>query len=292
MVETTNPEAIAPTEVDDATLGAETAELEPPEGGEGEGEDGSQGAHEDDEEIEYHGRKVRIPKGVQAERLMQADYTRKTQELAEARKALDTEKASFTKVGKETIQAAAKVQALDDRLAEYSKLTPEDWTALQRDEPDLYNQHWRQRTLLTEARQKANDELQSKERERETEGQRIRAKAVGDTQAILARDIKGWGPELAGKLTGFAKDQGFTDDDLIAMNTDARAIKVLNLAYQTTQAGKTQAAATAAQKTAAVAPTPRVGQGASPAIKGLDDRLSTSDWFKRRDAQVNAKRGA
>lgn len=53
-------------------------------------EDNEEGSQEDDlEEVEHSGKKYRIPKELKPALMLQADYTRKTQEAAEARRAFD-----------------------------------------------------------------------------------------------------------------------------------------------------------------------------------------------------------
>src|SRR5690349_1139844 len=92
-----------------------------------EGEEGEAAQPEPDEteEVEHEGKKYKIPKPLKGALLMQADYTRKTQEVAEQRKQVEAERARFAEEQKliaESISEFGKVQALNDALAQYDKV--------------------------------------------------------------------------------------------------------------------------------------------------------------------------
>jgi hypothetical protein len=93
----------APADEDDDT---------PPAGdGDGEGGDGSTGkdkpaAEDDEEEVELSdGRKVKAPKELALGYLRQADYTKKTQEVADERRTLETERAEIASQREQSITA-------------------------------------------------------------------------------------------------------------------------------------------------------------------------------------------
>jgi len=125
------------------------------EGENTESEEGQQA--EDEEEIDVDGEKFRIPRKVREAiaKPMLSDYTRKTQELSESRKAFEGEREGFTKEQEAKrlhFETAAKViayndqiKSVDDQLAQYAKV---DWQALAQTNPALYEQHRVNRDLL------------------------------------------------------------------------------------------------------------------------------------------------
>lgn len=245
-----------------------------------------QAEDDDSEEVEHDGQKFRVPKAIKPLLMMQADYTRKTQEVAELRKAVEAQRAAGANLDGELVQHQAKIVSLDERLVEYQSV---NWAELEQQDPATAAQLWRQYSQLKDTRQQALGELQHKAQQRSLEQQRIVAKQIEEGQAVLARDIKDWSPETAGKLTDFAvRDFGFSPQEIGSI-TDPRMIKVLHRAHQAEQLLKKQAATTKATTAQAVSPTPKViGQSAAP--RGLDDKLSADEWVKRRNEQLR-KRG-
>src|SRR5688572_10024557 len=90
----------------------------------------------EDEEIELDDLKLKVPKDqaqkVREALLRQADYTRKTQEVAKAREALEAERSSIHQASQAEIGALAQVSAIDQRLAQFQGV---DWQAWAREDP-------------------------------------------------------------------------------------------------------------------------------------------------------------
>lgn len=300
----TNP--VAEEDVDTS----EEAGVAQAQDGEGEAQDETgdnpEGTAEDDsEELEHDGQKFRLPKEVAAaikpSLMMHADYTKKTQQLAEDRRAFESQRTSAGAEDAELDELRAKVMVgeqqiagLDQQLAEYQKVSPAQWAAWRQQDPVAADQAMFQYQQLTAARaqavesiQKGRESLSEKQKARSLDLQRSHAKQIEEGQAVLARDIKGWGPELAGKLASFAQSEFGLSPQELANVVDPRAIKILHRAYTNTQAEKTKQAADRIQKTEGVKPPPKVG-GTTIPPKGLDDRLSTEEWVRRRNEQVRA----
>ena len=84
-----------------------------------------QAAPEDDrEEVDFEGRKYTVARALKDALLRQADYTRKTQELADGRKAFEAERATFQQASQAEIAARAQVVAIDQSLSQYRNV---DW---------------------------------------------------------------------------------------------------------------------------------------------------------------------
>lgn len=306
-LEATNPVAEEP--VDGLE---ETGVGEAHEGGEGllsTGDNSDEETVEDEtEEVEHDGQKFKLPKDIAAaikpSLMMHADYTRKTQEIAEQRKAIDAQRAQIGGEAQEISEARAtliaeerKAAELETQLVEYRKVTPAQWANWEAQDPVAYRQARLHYEALRDARADVDRTIQtgktalSEKTAKTLELQReAHAKQIQEGQAVLARDIKGWGPELAGKLETFGvKEFGFSRQELAGI-TDPRAIRVLHRAMTETQSQTTQQAATRVQAAASVKPTPKVGGASAVPPKGLDDRLSTEEWTRRRNEQTRPKR--
>lgn len=254
-------------------------------------EEPEEGQPEDEaEEVEHDGQKYRIPKALKPALMMNADYTRKTQELAEHRRTWEQQRTqqaeSFEALRSEHVQVAT----LESQVQAYEKY---DWTAAyqqaaESDDPmgaqarlnSAYMQYQNLRNSLGEA--KAS--LSQKEQARAIEQQRETAKQIEEGQAVLQRDIPGWSPELAVKLSEFGQSIGYSKADMDGV-FDTRQVKLLHLAYLGQQTSQKQTAAKRQEKVAAVTPAKTVGARASGYKPGLDDSLPVDEWMRRRNAQ-------
>lgn len=248
-------------------------------------EEGAQEGQPDDdsEEIDHDGQKYRIPKALKPALMMQADYTRKTQEVAEQRRALEAERAQHTQSFEALKADYGKVHALETQVQALSQI---DWAAYQAQDPDAARVHYDQFRLLKDQLRDAQDELQTKENQR-LQGQREQtAKAWEETRGVLARDIKGWSPQLAADLVAMAGDFGISQSDLA--DPDPRPWKLLAEVKSLREALKKQAVTQRQQAATSVQPARTVSAKSTPPI-GLDDRLGMDEWLKRRNAQL-AKR--
>jgi len=231
---------------------------------------------DDSEEVEHEGQKYRLPKALKPLLMMQSDYTRKTQEVAETRRALEERQQQFQQQAQavqENIRDYARLTALDEQLAQYQQV---NWQALEAEDPIRAGQLFRQMSLLRDQRAGLAQQLAAKEQQRSEETQRERAKRLQEAEATLAREIKGWGPDLKAKLAEFSEKQGFTRAELAGVD-DPRVIKILHAAYVGAELLQKQlAAARAAAPQTPAKPVPTVGgkgQGArpDPARMSMDD---------------------
>lgn len=247
-------------------------------------------ATEDEEEIELDDDlKLKLPKS-QAEKLRlaamrQADYTRKTQELAEARKAFEAERQSTAQADEQELTARANIALIDRQLAQYQRV---DWNAWNDTDPFEAQKAFQAYQLLKDAKGNATTFLEQHRHERTAQQQQETATLLQEAQAELQRDIPEWSPTLAAKLVEFGgKEFGLSRQDFDNV-TDPRAVKLIHAAYQWEQhKAKTKTTQTI-QKQQEVQPAASVGKAKAPP-SGLDDRLSSDEWLRRRNAQL-AKR--
>ena len=293
--------------------------------GQAEGEDGEDkpAAAEDPEtfEVEVGGQKIQVPKALEPLLLFQKDYTQKTQALAEERRVVETKaealaaqeaqqaaslkefRAEHTAIG----QFETGIAGIDAKLAEYAKISPDEWAALRTNKPEEYEAHRAQRQLLrdtkadyAEALAKAQEDLKTKETaltERQlaarTEGL---AKAWEATNARLAKDIPSWSPQRGQEIAKVMEAElGVSPEELreatdprvwIAVDRMMRAeAKAARLEASVKQTKATETALKSQATTPAAKP---AGAGAPP--RGVSDNLGTKEWMRRRDAQLARKR--
>lgn len=277
----------------------QTADVEEIEGQEASDQTETEG--DDLEEVEWDGIKARVPPAIKAGLMRTADYTRKTQEVAEERKALDARSQTIAQQA-ETVEALAedygKVHALKAQVKAFEGI---DWRnlnaeALAAEDPQAaqieINSLWMQYQQLKVDAETADKELSGKVSERRLQSEREAATAMQETSRQLAdpkTGIKGWSPEKATALVDLAKTRGVTMDEL--KHADARTWHLLNDLHEARSQLTKQKAATNHASAQQTTPAKAVTGKTTPAA-GLDDRLSTKNWMERRNAELAAKRRA
>lgn len=161
------------------------------------------------------------------------DYTKKTQELADARKVIDSHvqaiKAQEQAFQQQVhIQSAlvgdiAKVTAIDEQIAEFNGL---DWNALSDSDPVQAQKLFFQFNQLQSQRQKMTQALGVKQQQMQAliAEQVKRQTAAGLEQ--LRRDIPDWGEAKVKEIRQSAAQYGFSEKELQGI-TDPRVVKVL-----------------------------------------------------------------
>jgi hypothetical protein len=240
---------------------------------------------DDSEEIEHDGQKYKVPKALKESFLRQADYTRKTQALAEERKVLETERNFVQQVSQAEISARAEIVSIDQRLAQFQQI---NWDAWEDQDPFEAQKGWRQFQQLQQARGSAAASLGQLAQQRTLAAQQITATRTREAFEVLKRDIPGWETEVAPKVLDFGiKEFGFTSEELDDLE-DPRMVKVLHAAYEARQTQQKQKQAQRHIAAQQVKPAAAVGGRSAPPT-GVDDRLSPEEWVRRRNAQVAKK---
>jgi hypothetical protein len=240
------PEAPASEEVEREEVELQS-ETEQPEG-----ETGQVEAEDEFEEVEHGGAKYKVPKAVKPLLMFQQDYTRKTQEVAEQRKAIESERETFTKsiqAEREHIKDLGKLHVIEERLTQYEQV---DWQTLRAHDAESANAHFQDYMTLKTQRDGLAGKVHQAIEQQSQEAQRDFAKRYQETSETLARDIKGWNQETAAKVRDFALGNGVTPDQLRVVATTPVLAKLLHKAWLGEQLSTVKPTA---QKPAAVTPT-------------------------------------
>ena len=266
----------APDEADAPAAAADADDGEPDDDGETE------------TEIEHAGEKYRVPKALKSAFLMQADYTRKTQEIADKGRSLEERQNALQnheRLEKEHLARFGRLHALNEELARFGSV---DWAAFRAKDPTRAQNLWQTVLQLKETRDQMLGQLQSEIQQKAFESQRDNAKRVEQGHAAVTRDIKDWNPELFGKVRDFgAREFGFDPGEIAAVY-DPRMIKVLHRAYLGSQALQKLSASAQAAAIETLRPLPTV-TGNGRTTRGPNDDQSVEEWMRRRNEQSRKK---
>lgn len=191
---------------------------------------------EEFEEIEKEGKQYKIPKALKGDFMMQSDYTRKTQGLADERKAFEAERQQMRQVNDDMLNARAEVIGLDGQIKQYEMV---DWQALSAQDPLKAQQLWIDFSQLKDRRNMAVQKYSQAEHSFQLTAQQEFAKRREETSEVLRRDVKGWGQQLEADLKKYGASLGYSQHQLdIAFAVDPISVKLLHQGYQYNQSLK------------------------------------------------------
>lgn len=247
---------------------------------------------EEDEEVDVDGVKLKLPKSqaeqVRKSTMLNADYTRKTQALADERKAWEAERDTLQQADVNEQSARANLHLIDTQIDHYSKI---DWNAFNDEDPFGAQKAFQQFQLLKDARSSTagylehlSSERQSAEQRKTDEQRQSIAKLLDDGTPELKKAIPDWGRPKAAKLVEDARKL-FGVDDLDPSKPSH--FLLLNAAVERANDQAKQKKAQTLEKQQEVVPAAKAASGKSSVPPGkLDDRLSKDEWMKRRNAQA------
>lgn len=239
--------------------------------------------NDDEEEIEHDGQKYKVPKALKPLLMMQGDYTQKTQQLAEQRRAFEAQQVQTQQTIQQNIDDIATIRAIENRVNYLSQV---DFRALSDNDPLQAQQLFIELQQLKDTKQNVINNISQREQQRQTQAQQQQQELLEQGRAILEKELPGWGKDLAVKIMTFAQtDLGFSPQELQQV-TDPRIVKALHAAMVGQQVLKKQTGAK--PKTAEAKPVKTVGRG-SPAAKD-PNRMSTDEWMRARNTQLQKKR--
>ncbi len=267
-------------DITDLSDDAESPEDNPPE--------------EEFEEVERDGKKYSVPKALKPELMMHADYTRKTQEVAETRKQLEAREAEIIKQaerGGEISKERVKLETLNERLAQYDAVK---WDELEQFDQANGTSHaqrvLREQIQLRAERDRLGGELFQKEQSHLQDVQRARAKQLEEGNRVLASKIPNWSPEVAGKISAFVQSAYGLSPEEVGQVTDPRWVMVAHDAMKQAEAAKKTQAVQRHAKSQEIQPA-ATPQGRAPAAKD-PDRMTNAEWNAWQDRLEAQKRKA
>jgi hypothetical protein len=231
------------------------------------------------EDVEHEGKTYQVPRALKGAFLMQADYTRKTQELAAERRAVDEARA----VDAEALNLRAGLVALEEKIAACQAV---DWDRVRLEDPEGAERLEGHIGELAAAHAELSQGLGRLNSHRSQVEQQARMAQLHQGHAELSRDLPGWSPEMAQRLAQFAASEFGVSQEELSEIYDPRMVKLLHAAYVGANAGalsrgaQRHADAQASRPAATVAG--RAAAGKNP------NRMSTEEWMRHRNKQLRA----
>ncbi len=222
------PEVIEPTASPEA----------PPEAVAPENQEGDEQEEEgqiETEEVEFNGKKYAVPKELAPNLMMQSDYTRKTQELAEERKETAAERDQLrqqAETREQLFMEKAELHQIDKRLNAYRNT---NWQLWHSQDPNGAQAAQLDYVQLRDARESLGGHIQGREAELAHQFEQSTATRLNKAVEALSKpDPKlGWDGKFDDQkreqLSKFGKELGYTDDEL-AGTSHPLMIKTLQLA--------------------------------------------------------------
>jgi hypothetical protein len=245
---------------------------------------------DDSEEFDWNGKRIKAPKGLKDGVLMHADYTKKTQTLAQERKELEQRATALKQqsaASQAEIQLRAELFNLKGGLDQYQNV---DWDRWSQEDPIAANDGWRRFQQLKDQAGQKIGALKQKEQERTKAEQQSFAKRREETRSYAQTKIPGWSPEVDNKITEFALKELAADEGVLrTVATSPQMYRALHLAWLGHQ---TMQKANAPAPKPVTPPTPLTVVAAKanpPARKSLGD-MSMDEYAAFRDKQDAARR--
>ena len=237
-------------------------------------------------EVEYGGQTYAVPAALKGALMRHADYAEKMQVLAQHHQALEAGQGALIQAAEAQnrhLADHARLYGLQDQIARLSQM---NWPALQAQNPDQARQLLHQLFQMRQAHEIAAAALQHRQAVHAFDSQRRHAAQVAQAHGVLAREIDGWSPQMAGELAQYALSQGIRPDELDAVS-DPRLVRILHHARLGHAAEQKTSAAQRLAKAQAVRPAVEVGgTGGGPKDP---NQMSTADWMSHRRGQLRTK---
>ena len=214
--------------------------------------------------VEVDGEEITVEE-LKAANLRQRDYTRKTQELAEQRKALE---AQYSEIERERAQYAQMLPALQQRLEQ--KEQEPDWETLYDTDPTMAAKAERQWRKQQEERQAQIAAVQAEQQRvqalQQEKMQQMQEQYVTQQREMLPEVIPEWrdskvAAQEATQIRDFLLGEGFTEQDIGGL-TNATLVKLARKAMLYDR-GETRVTAAKAKPKKARAKTLKSGTKAS-----------------------------
>ena len=162
----------------------------------------------------------------------QADYTRKSQVLAEQRKKMEEELAATQQERQHYLSQLEQFNTqADSKLEEFKSV---DWTKLKEEDPMEYALKRDQYRELQENKRLVAEEQQQLAQKQQAEMQSKWNEELQRQQEVMAQRLPEWndpekGPKLKQDIKSFALNKGFTEQEVDSL-IDARSVDVLHKA--------------------------------------------------------------
>lgn len=178
-----------------------------------EGQDPAQEAQAQPEEVEVEieGEKYLVPKKISDRFIQHADYTRKTQDIAEMRRALSAERetVNLEKAFSQAVDAEHKELALlDSHIEQYKKL---DWASLETEQLLKARAQFDQ---IKDRRAEVAEKVSAKRKEFDDKIKQASQEAIDAGKKYIEQRVKGFDESAKKELFAYGLTEGYSRDEL------------------------------------------------------------------------------
>lgn len=232
------------------------------------------------EEIDFEGETFKVPPKLKEGLLRQADYTKKTQEVAELRKATEVRAQTLEQTAQRQMEFAqdiAQLGALNGRLEPFNQVP--DWPSYIRQGGAQAQADYAEYQALVHQRDRFANELGNKVQQKQAEEQRETAKQIEASRAELAKHIKGYTPEIVSKLVPVGERFGFSSEEIRQAESDPRSIRVLHRLMELEDALSKQKTASTIAQGQTTKPVPTI-RGSGGRFQSAPERMGPAEMAK------------
>ena len=238
---TGKPEA-DPEEAEQEGQPSEGEETEAEQAEEAQAEDKDEAPEAETEwEVEFGGQVRKLPKGIteavakevqEFGQSLHADYTRKTQEIAQQRQKAEADATAAAEMLKLTHEHADLIADFRMVQRQIESISQADLAALSETDPLKAQQKMVQLMQLQQAQQRIGAQLQQTVSDMQGKQTEAAKAKLAEAEATLQKEMGGkWGQETRQALTQYAKSLGFSDAELSQV-ADPRVVLLLHKAQQ------------------------------------------------------------
>lgn len=197
---------------------------------------------EEFEEVDWdEGKKVKVTKGFKDALMREQDYRHKTHELGQTKRSLEAKEREIQERAREHEQFlddVAEVRSIDKQIAEYKKITPEQWVQWRQSDRDAADNAQFALNLMLQKRQEMVGSIEEKKSNARRQQQEAAKAWEEENERALKTKIKDWSPERERAIKAHAAAEfGLTEKELSGVK-DARLLAMMDYAYSQAKALK------------------------------------------------------
>jgi hypothetical protein len=180
-------------------------------------------------EVEYDGVLYEVPPDLKDALMRTADYTQKTQAVAQERKAIEVAIESVKRRQKdfefaESIwEDALKVHSINDQIKQYDEYLRQNLDNLGSSDIEKIRFH---KDELRNQQQNLANELQSKQQQHQQAQEQALQELLNKGTEVLRQRIPGWGEETVKQVKQYALNSGYTEQE-VAQLVDPRIVETM-----------------------------------------------------------------
>lgn len=267
-------------------------EFEAEEGDESSEDEGGQSEEGEAEpelvEIEQGGKKYQIPAELKDGFMLQADYTRKSQEVAEKARQIEAQTADFEKqreLQTATFEQSVALKQVDLQLEAFNQI---NWQQLMEEDPQQFQRLDWQRRQFAEQRNALANQIAHAQQEAFQKQREEYAKRKEQALTQVAKAIPGWSRETAEKLKSYGLGRGYPESRLRSL-IDPLDIETLD---KSRRWDELQATRNAPKPKQAVKDPPKPLKTKTAPAKKPMAKMSQDEWLRERERQLERKKKA